>query len=327
MNDKISRSDYGCTGIFIPASLYFSRLGMLEVLLLTDIRHLCSHRGCFKTNRAFAEFHDISERSVSRTVATLKNKKLIKVAIVDGRYRKLALTKKFNDVYNRVVVGDDTEEDPGHFGDHPRQNGEGYRQNGDTTRQNVHPRGGKKRVHAAKGEQLRSRAAARKDYTNITRKTYAGAAAPDPAPAPAFEPSVPDGAPAPDPAQVMLRFVNQWLALYPRVHSDKDGKPKPATVTGEDRTYALRFFSDNPHRTPNDLIGMAVGAWLQRTDDVNEKGRNLRWYCNEKAHRITTFFQFFQKIEDQMGWENTQEQNDRVMEKLNKRFPVVKACR
>lgn len=311
MNDRISRSDYGLTGIWIPASIYFDEsLSFIEKMILTDIRHLCELRGCFKTNKAFADFHSVSERSVKRAIARLKSKGFIVVDIAKRHLRTLALTQKYLNVYSALGVG---------------QIGLGVGQDDTGVGQIGLGVGGRKPVHDVGGEQLQSRAGAPKNYTKNRRSkapAARGAAAPDPAASGGVNPSGLNGAAAPDPAEAAAaNFIRQWKEMFPRVHEQKQ-----ATIITCEKEEAVIFFRDNPHRTPNGLLGLAVGAWMM-PDEEDAKGTKAYWYCNNKSHRVKHFLKFLPEIEDQMEWKDTPEQHAKIHAALDKRFPVVKACR
>jgi len=75
-------------GVFIPIEIWLSRdLSLLEKALLVEIQYLDNEHGCFASNAYFAEFFDLSERQISRTIASLKEKGFISIQIID-RYKR-----------------------------------------------------------------------------------------------------------------------------------------------------------------------------------------------------------------------------------------------
>ena len=68
-------------GIWIPAKIWLDKdLGWVEKVLLVEIDSLSSNgKPCWATNRYFAEFFGLSERTISRYINGLKSKKMIKI--------------------------------------------------------------------------------------------------------------------------------------------------------------------------------------------------------------------------------------------------------
>ncbi|WP_295802166.1 helix-turn-helix domain-containing protein [uncultured Microbulbifer sp.] len=70
-------------GVWIPAELWLSTgLSLQEKVMLVEIKSLCadSTRGCFKSNKAFAEFFGLSASRVSEIISNLEKKGFIRVA-------------------------------------------------------------------------------------------------------------------------------------------------------------------------------------------------------------------------------------------------------
>lgn len=70
-------------GIWIPKSIWLNRtLSVLEKVLLIEIDSLDDpQNGCWKSNKRFAEFFDMSESRISELITSLKNKGYITVQL------------------------------------------------------------------------------------------------------------------------------------------------------------------------------------------------------------------------------------------------------
>ena len=69
-------------------------LTYLEKIVLAKITNLDNDKGCFATNKYFADLLSTSINSVSKTINSLKNMGLIKVEITDNTHRSITLAKK-----------------------------------------------------------------------------------------------------------------------------------------------------------------------------------------------------------------------------------------
>ncbi|MFD1216389.1 helix-turn-helix domain-containing protein [Microbulbifer celer] len=70
-------------GVWIPAELWLSRdLSLQEKVMLVEIRSLSvdAARGCYKSNKAFAEFFNLSASRVSEIISSLEKKGYLKIA-------------------------------------------------------------------------------------------------------------------------------------------------------------------------------------------------------------------------------------------------------
>ena len=73
-------------GIWIPKEIWESnQLSIMEKVLFVEIHSLDNERGCYASNRYFAEFFDVSERQIQTRIAGLKAKGFITV-IIKNRY-------------------------------------------------------------------------------------------------------------------------------------------------------------------------------------------------------------------------------------------------
>ena len=76
-------------GIWIPKEIWESnQLSIMEKVLFVEIHSLDNERGCYASNRYFAQFFDISERQIQNHIAGLKAKGFIVVSI-QNRYARI----------------------------------------------------------------------------------------------------------------------------------------------------------------------------------------------------------------------------------------------
>ena len=76
-------------GIWIPKEIWESnQLSIMEKVLFVEIHSLDNERGCYASNRYFAEFFDVSERQIQNRIAGLKAKGFITVTI-QNRYERV----------------------------------------------------------------------------------------------------------------------------------------------------------------------------------------------------------------------------------------------
>jgi len=84
-------------GIWIPKEIWLSHeLSLLEKVIFVEIHSLDNERGCFASNAYFADFFKISVRYVQKSIASLKDKGFVTVAIKDRTQRTIRVTTKFN---------------------------------------------------------------------------------------------------------------------------------------------------------------------------------------------------------------------------------------
>ncbi|SRR6266511_3303677 len=69
-------------GVWIPKEIWLSgELSLLEKVLFVEIHSLDNERGCYASNRHFAEFFGISERQIRTYIGSLRDKGFITVSI------------------------------------------------------------------------------------------------------------------------------------------------------------------------------------------------------------------------------------------------------
>lgn len=75
-------------GVWIPKEIWLSpELSLMEKVLFVEIHSLDNERGCFASNRHFAEFFGLSDRQIRRYLVTLKEKGLISITILNDTDR------------------------------------------------------------------------------------------------------------------------------------------------------------------------------------------------------------------------------------------------
>jgi hypothetical protein len=83
-------------GIWIPKEIWLSpTLSLMEKVLFVEIHSLDNERGCFASNRYFAEFFGVSPRQIATYVGSLKEKGFITVTIRNQNERTIRTAGKF----------------------------------------------------------------------------------------------------------------------------------------------------------------------------------------------------------------------------------------
>jgi DNA-binding FadR family transcriptional regulator len=67
----------------------------MEKVLFVEIHSLDNERGCFASNRHFAEFFDVSERQIRTYLAQLKAKGYINLTVTNHHERVIRTAGKF----------------------------------------------------------------------------------------------------------------------------------------------------------------------------------------------------------------------------------------
>ncbi|MGC3990855.1 MAG: helix-turn-helix domain-containing protein [Chthoniobacteraceae bacterium] len=100
--EKAQQRDF--KGIWIPREIWLSgNLSLMEKVLFVEIHSLDNERGCFASNRYFADFFDVSDRQIRNIVASLRAKGFVTVTVHNknervirtaGRYRRISDEEK-----------------------------------------------------------------------------------------------------------------------------------------------------------------------------------------------------------------------------------------
>jgi len=79
-------------GVWIPKEIWLSeKLSLMEKVLFVEIHSLDNERGCFASNRYFAEFFGVSDRQIRTHIASLKRHGFVTVTI-KNRYDRVIRT-------------------------------------------------------------------------------------------------------------------------------------------------------------------------------------------------------------------------------------------
>jgi hypothetical protein len=90
-------------GVWIPREIWISeQLSLMEKVLFVEIHSLDNERGCFASNKHFADFFGVSDRQIRTYIGTLKAKGFISVVIRNRNERVMRAIGK----YARVRDGD-----------------------------------------------------------------------------------------------------------------------------------------------------------------------------------------------------------------------------
>lgn len=91
-------------GVWIPKEIWLSdKLSLMEKVLFVEIHSLDNERGCYASNRYFAEFFNISERQISTYVSSLKDKGFVTVSIRDRHERTIRTAGKYARISDEQV--------------------------------------------------------------------------------------------------------------------------------------------------------------------------------------------------------------------------------
>src|SRR5947209_9089662 len=83
-------------GVWIPKEIWLSdKLSLMEKVLFVEIHSLDNERGCFASNRYFAEFFGVSPRQIATYVSALKEKGFLTVTVENMNERTIHVTGKY----------------------------------------------------------------------------------------------------------------------------------------------------------------------------------------------------------------------------------------
>lgn len=100
----MGRMERDFKGIWIPKEIWLSpELSLMEKVLFVEIHSLDNERGCFASNRYFAEFFGVSPRQIATYVASLKEKGFISVTILNQNERTIRAAGKFRRTSNEEL--------------------------------------------------------------------------------------------------------------------------------------------------------------------------------------------------------------------------------
>lgn len=89
-------------GIWIPKEIWLSdKLSLMEKVLFVEIHSLDNERGCFASNRYFADFFGVSDRQIRTHIASLKRHGFVTVSIKNRYDRVIRTAGKFARISDR----------------------------------------------------------------------------------------------------------------------------------------------------------------------------------------------------------------------------------
>src|SRR2546430_15389000 len=100
----MERTQRDFKGIWIPREVWLSQeRSLMEKVLFVEIVSLDNERGCYASNRYFAEFFGVSPRQISAYIASLKEKGFINVTIQNQNERTIHAAGKYRRVPDSEV--------------------------------------------------------------------------------------------------------------------------------------------------------------------------------------------------------------------------------
>lgn len=98
------KHDRDFKGVWIPKEVWLSeKLSLMEKALFVEIHSLDNERGCFASNKYFAEFFGVSDRQISTYVSSLREKGFISVTIHDSNQRTIRAIGKFRRIRDSEI--------------------------------------------------------------------------------------------------------------------------------------------------------------------------------------------------------------------------------
>src|SRR5262249_14280768 len=83
-------------GVWIPKEIWLSdKLSLMEKVLFVEIHSLDNERGCYASNRHFAQFFGVSERQIRTYVTSLRDKGFVTVSIQNRNERIIRVVGKY----------------------------------------------------------------------------------------------------------------------------------------------------------------------------------------------------------------------------------------
>lgn len=93
-------------GVWIPKEIWLTdKLSLMEKVLFVEIHSLDNERGCYASNRHFAEFFAVSERQIRNYIGTLKKRGFVRVTVLNRNQRVIRTTGKFARVPDEALRG------------------------------------------------------------------------------------------------------------------------------------------------------------------------------------------------------------------------------
>ena len=91
-------------GIWISKEIWLStQLSLMEKVLFVEIVSLDNERGCFASNRYFADFFGISDRQIRNVIGSLKTKGFVIVTVRNKNERVIRAAGKYRRIGDEEV--------------------------------------------------------------------------------------------------------------------------------------------------------------------------------------------------------------------------------
>jgi hypothetical protein len=83
-------------GVWIPKEIWLSnQLSLMEKVLFVEIQSLDNERGCYASNKYFADFFGLHPRRIAAHIASLKSKGFIFVTVLNQNERTIKVVGKY----------------------------------------------------------------------------------------------------------------------------------------------------------------------------------------------------------------------------------------
>jgi hypothetical protein len=94
--DYMERPQRDFKGVWIPREIWLSpSLSLMEKVIFVEIDSLDNERGCFASNRHFADFFGVSDRQIRTYVNSLSRKGFITVTVKNRNERVIHVAMKY----------------------------------------------------------------------------------------------------------------------------------------------------------------------------------------------------------------------------------------
>lgn len=91
-------------GVWIDREIWLNKeLSWMEKLFITEINSLDNEKGCFASNKYFADFFNLSKSRCSQIITELKNKGYVSIELIKGDSEKGTVTKRVVRILNRGI--------------------------------------------------------------------------------------------------------------------------------------------------------------------------------------------------------------------------------
>jgi hypothetical protein len=97
----MEKHDRDFKGVWIPKEIWLSEnLSLMEKVLFVEIHSLDNERGCFASNRYFANFFQVSPRQIATYVASLREKGFVTTTVRNLNERVIRTAGRFRRIPN-----------------------------------------------------------------------------------------------------------------------------------------------------------------------------------------------------------------------------------